>query len=116
MCATHGDEMAQTALSCRSEEVVASDLQRRITHAVRAEQLEPVQLARGDHFFLGTPGGRPGGSGPVWAWERPPPRALDGRCPPLRPAAVEDTGTCAEKVNIALQACVGGRVCFRWQR
>jgi hypothetical protein len=37
--------MTQTALSCRSEEVVASDFQRRITHAVRAEQLEPVPSA-----------------------------------------------------------------------
>ena len=45
MHATHGDEMAQTALSCRSEEVVASDFQSRITHAVRAEQLEPVPSA-----------------------------------------------------------------------
>jgi hypothetical protein len=45
MHATHGDEMTQTALSCRSEEVVASDFQRRITHAIRAEQLEPVPSA-----------------------------------------------------------------------
>jgi hypothetical protein len=45
MCATHGDEMTQTALSCRSEEVVASDLQRRITHAIRAEPLELVPSA-----------------------------------------------------------------------
>ena len=46
MCATHGDEMTQTAQSCRSEEVDASDFQRRITHAVREEQLEPVPSAR----------------------------------------------------------------------
>jgi hypothetical protein len=46
MCATHGSEMTQRAQSCRSEEVDASDFQRRITHAVRgAEQLEPVPSA-----------------------------------------------------------------------
>jgi hypothetical protein len=33
---------------------------------------------RGPSFSGYSRGGRPGGSGPVWAWERPPaPRALD---------------------------------------
>jgi hypothetical protein len=55
-----------------------------------AYQLE--QPAGAIFFRILPPGGRPGGSGPVWAWERPPPRAIDGRCPPLRPVgAVEDT-------------------------
>jgi hypothetical protein len=49
-------------------------------------------LARGDHFFSGTPGGRPGGSGPIWAWERPPPRALDGRGAALPCALRRDRG------------------------